>query len=69
MNTDGGSAMSVADGVKFHNEAVAILGDGYVIGAPAVANHPEGEQWLDVSEISSTWSRVSANQEGLARSM
>ena len=41
--------MTAADGAKYHNEAVAILGDGYEIGAPAVADHPEGEVWLDVS--------------------
>jgi len=49
MDHDGGSAMTAADGAKYHNEAVAILGDGYEIGAPAVADHPEGEVWLDVS--------------------
>jgi hypothetical protein len=37
------------DGVKFHNEFAATLGDSYEIGAPAVADHPEGEVWLDVS--------------------
>jgi hypothetical protein len=51
MEKDGGSAMTVADGVKFHNEAVAILGDGYEIGTPAVADHAPGEEWLDVSRI------------------
>lgn len=51
MEHDGGSAMTVADGVKFHNEFTAMLGDGYQIGAPAVANHEPGEKWLDVSDI------------------
>jgi hypothetical protein len=51
MEHDGGSAMTVADGVKFHNEFAATLGDGYEIGAPAVANHDVGEKWLDVSAI------------------
>jgi hypothetical protein len=51
MVKDGGSAMTVADGVKFHNEAVAILGDAYEVGTPAVADHPPGEVWLDVSRV------------------
>jgi hypothetical protein len=51
MGKDGGSAMTVADGVKFHNEFAATLGDSYEIGAPAVADHPEGEVWLDVSSV------------------
>jgi hypothetical protein len=51
MEHDGGSAMTVADGVKFHNEFAATLGDRYEIGAPAVANHDVGEKWLDVSAI------------------
>jgi hypothetical protein len=51
MEHDGGSAMTVADGVKFHNEFAATLGDAYEIGAPAVANHVPGEEWLDVSRI------------------
>ena len=49
MDHDGGSAMIAADAAKLHNEAVAILGDGYQVGAPAVADHAEGEVWLDVS--------------------
>lgn len=49
MDKNGGAAISVADGVKLHNEFVAILGDGYEVGVPAVADHPEGEIWLDVS--------------------
>jgi hypothetical protein len=51
MGKDGGSAMTVADGVEFHNEAAAILGANYQLGAPAVADHPEGEVWLDVSGV------------------
>lgn len=51
MDHDGGSAMTVADGVKLHNEAAAILGDKYQFGSPAVADHPEGAAWLDVSSI------------------
>jgi len=45
--------MVAADAAKLHNEAVAILGDGYQVGAPAVADHAEGEVWLDVSLFNS----------------
>jgi hypothetical protein len=55
MDKNGGAAMAVADGVKLHNEFVAILGDGYEVGVPAVADHPEGEIWLDVSIDKTGW--------------
>jgi len=66
MEHDGGSAMTVADGVKFHNEFAATLGDAYEIGAPAVANHDVGEKWLDVSTIKDLldWAGGSSSRTG-----
>ena len=66
MGHDGGSAMTVADGVKFHKEFAATLGDSYEIGAPAVANHEEGEKWLDVSTIMDLLDCLMAHRVGLA---